>query len=166
MSKSPSIIGIDASLRSTGWYAGAERYGLIQTTTREIAPLVTIRDSLARVLDKVQPDAAVIESNFFGVNLKTTQALSEVAGIMKELLQERNVVIITATAPQTRKSLREYLQLDAVVDKRRVFDEFCERHLGEWNFTKGGSDIADSWALYVHGFLNHVKKGKCNATII
>jgi len=154
MSKSPpSIIGIDASLRSSGWYAGRERFGVIKTSSSDLAPLVIIRDSLARVLDRAQPEIAVIENTFFASNAKTLKTLAEVSGVIKELLAERHLNVYTPTVMQARAALG----IPGRATKERVYQEWEALHPGDWSF-KTANDISDSWALWSWGMKQFVKK--------
>ena len=75
------ILGLDPGLANTGWGIVEERrgdcrcraYGCIHTTTdQELAPrLRHIVDELAEVARRYHPDAAAIESIFFGANTRS-----------------------------------------------------------------------------------------------
>ena len=86
------IIGLDVSLRSTG-YGVIERrtgrlmaveFGLIRNTLKlaHSACLLTLQRDLAAALERSKPDAAAVEGGFYFKNAKTAMILGEARGVV------------------------------------------------------------------------------------
>jgi len=133
----PTIIGIDASLRSTGWYAGPERYGLIQTSPRDLAPLVVIRDSLARVLDRVQPETAIIENTFAAANVKKEMGDTvDIKDDLYECVKGADALVISTDWAEFKSP--DFDRLAKILRGKVIFDGrnlYRRQALGEMGFT-------------------------------
>jgi crossover junction endodeoxyribonuclease RuvC len=97
------VLAVDPSLRSTGFAilekvngkARSIEYGLIKNRP-EIATsscLVAIRDRLAELIHKYEPDSAAIESTIFVQSYKTAIVLGAVRGAAIVAMAERGVPI-------------------------------------------------------------------------
>lgn len=98
------ILGIDAALRRTG-------YGIVEIqpngsqdvldcgviTTSKNEPLSQclrrLRGGIRQIIEKMDPDAAALESGFFHKNAKTAMALGAARGVALCILAEYNIPI-------------------------------------------------------------------------
>jgi crossover junction endodeoxyribonuclease RuvC len=86
------ILGIDGSLRCTGWgviegtrtAARAKAWGTIPmaATAPHSACLLAIRETLDGLIARERPDALSMEEGFFAKNARTAMILGEVRGVV------------------------------------------------------------------------------------
>lgn len=103
------ILGIDCGLSATGYAILRDGYvasnGIIKTDKdNNLASRInTIYLGIKEVVDREKPDLTVIESLFFGKNLKTLVSLAHVRGAI--LLATHNTRIYEVTPAEVKKTV-------------------------------------------------------------
>lgn len=117
---SARVIGIDASLSSTGYaytYNGKLITGCITThPLKGPHRLFYTRLQLGKILDLANPTLAVVEDYAMGARGNNMFHIGELGGVLKVLLWERGIDLITVP-PTTMKSV---IALDGRADKAKI----------------------------------------------
>jgi crossover junction endodeoxyribonuclease RuvC len=91
------ILGIDPSLRATGWVVVENRkvigWGVIRTKGNLVDSLAVIRDSLSRIVEELRPDKAVMEAIIYHRNPKVAILLGAVRGVILLTLKDTDVPV-------------------------------------------------------------------------
>ncbi len=89
-----TILGIDASLTSTGWALLVPgwplRHGAIQVNTRGAQRLEDIEGSVLSIIQYQRPDLVAIEGYAFGAENKAHQ-IGELGGVLRLALHKRDI---------------------------------------------------------------------------
>jgi crossover junction endodeoxyribonuclease RuvC len=126
------ILGLDPGIARTG-------FGVLDTSTpglfitcgclttpahTELAErLVTIGTDVQTLITQYRPDAAVVESVFFGKNAKTAMLTAQTRGVLLYVLQQAHIPITSLTPLQIKSRLTGYgaatkVQVQEIVTKR------------------------------------------------
>jgi len=88
------ILGIDASLNSTGYAVLKDgvliAYGKIVPKKKKLS---TIAITITEIIEKHKPDLVRMEDGFIGKNKKTALVLAKVRGIIEMLVESKNIPI-------------------------------------------------------------------------
>lgn len=143
------ILGLDVSVRSTGWFVAKRSCGVI-TPDPKLSfgeKLVFFRLELSKILDKYRPDLVVIESAYyrpgFG-SIQTLKSLVKFAGVAQELCAGKDIKTEIITATSARKNCCG--KQEAPFKKPEVFEYFKKKYGLDWSF-KEGNDVTDAMAL-------------------
>jgi Holliday junction resolvasome RuvABC endonuclease subunit len=151
------ILALDVSTKSTGWFITKRSCGIIAPDP-ELSfseRLVFFRREVLRLLEKYQPDVAVIEDTYlrFG-NVQTLKQLARFSGVAMEVCASQGAKVDTITATQARKyccgehkgEFKKPQVFDYMV-KSKGFDSVCERlYRSPCNFSRD-NDLTDAAAL-------------------
>lgn len=135
-------LSLDVSAASTGWCILSEdiyEYGIITTSPKQNRSerLLTFRDEMLILIDKVEPDNIVLEDVFSGLNVKTLKILAEWAGVTKEVCQYTCGIDPYVISTNTVKA---YFK---VKKKEGMFDFIVDLLEQNWTFKKD-NDIVDA----------------------
>ncbi len=102
------VLGIDPSLRATGWIVVEGRevkgWGVIRTKGELAESLSVIRDSLLRIVEEFQPERAVMEAIIYHRNPKVAILLGAVRGVILITLREAGVNLIEVSPSRLKLS--------------------------------------------------------------
>ena len=120
--KTQVILGIDPGIADTGFGVIAETagelslldYGSIKTSAQDglAKRLKEMQKGLAQIIDKYQPDAAVVEQLFFCTNVKTALIVGQARGVILLTLAQAGINILELTPLQVKQGLTGYGQAD------------------------------------------------------
>ena len=156
-----TILGLDVSSRSTGWavlkngrfYKNEDNYGKILLEKQELGVrLYNFRQKLKELLEKVNPDAVIIEDVFSGPSPGTSKLLARFSGVAVELCYEiLKAEPTVALATTVRKKLN-------VKGKEEAFNFIKKRYKLDWDFKKM-NDVSDALllALYQYKLVKELK---------
>ncbi|MBI2310030.1 crossover junction endodeoxyribonuclease RuvC [Candidatus Collierbacteria bacterium] len=124
------ILGIDPGFARMGWgvisKTGAKfsliDYGCLETPVKTSLSnrLEKIFDGLSKVLKKIKPDLAGIETLFFNTNAKTAVSVGEVRGVILLALKKYGVKVIDVTPLQVKQSVAGYGRAEKVQVQKMV----------------------------------------------
>ncbi len=102
------VLGIDPSLRATGWIVVEGRevkgWGVIRTKGELAESLSVIRDSLLRIVEEFQPERAVMEAIIYHRNPKVAILLGAVRGVILITLRDAGVNLIEVSPSRLKLS--------------------------------------------------------------
>lgn len=102
------VLGIDPSLRATGWIVVEDRkvkgWGVVRTRGELAESLVTIRDALLKVVNKFKPETAVMEAIIYHRNPKVAILLGAVRGVILVTLKDAGVDLIEVSPSRLKLS--------------------------------------------------------------
>lgn len=120
--KPTTIIGIDPGIADTGYGVIKEEngkllvleYGSIRTPAKTALPerLNALRKKLSALLEKYNPELAVVEQLFFCTNVKTALTVGQARGVIIVSLAEQKIKIIELTPLQVKQGLTGYGKAD------------------------------------------------------
>jgi len=120
------VLGIDASLRSTGYGIVESRSGRLAAGERGIvrnagslahsACLLRIRREIVAVLARARPDVAALEGGFHFRNARTALVLGEVRGVVIAACAEAGVAVYEYAPRHIKQSLTGF----GAADKSQV----------------------------------------------
>lgn len=109
------VLGIDASLRSTGVGVvqadgnklSAVYYGTIKTGAKEPRSvcLANLGGGIGEVIGETDPDVAVIEGTFYAKNVKTSMILGEARGAMISVCVLRGLPVYEYSPRKVKQAL-------------------------------------------------------------
>ena len=124
------ILGIDPGFARMGWgvisKTGAKfsliDYGCLETPVKTSLSnrLEKIFDGLSKVLKKIKPDLAGIETLFFNTNAKTAVSVGEARGVILLALKKYGVKVIDVTPLQVKQSVAGYGRAEKVQVQKMV----------------------------------------------
>lgn len=123
MVKAPRlIIGIDPGIADTGFGLIKDdcgrlemlAYGSIKTSKTDplTKRLIDLQRQLKTIIDKYQPELAVIEQLFFCTNAKTAIVVGQARGVALLTLAQADIKIIELTPLQVKQGLTGYGKAD------------------------------------------------------
>lgn len=84
-------------------------YGVIKTAEKDDSlRLLSIKNSLEKILSKVKPDLIVLEKLFFFKNRKTAIRVSETRGAMILVIAEKRIPLAEIAPLELKKALTNY----------------------------------------------------------
>lgn len=127
-----TILGLDPGIARTGFGAitvnGTPRFlrcGLLTTPAGEATEdrLLTLGQDLAVLIAELKPALAVVESIFFGANIKTAVLTAQTSGVLLYVLRQHHIPTRSLTPLQIKSRLTGYgaadkHQVQTVVTKR------------------------------------------------
>lgn len=153
--KPTTIIGIDPGIADTGYGVIKEEngkllvleYGSIKTPAKTGLPerLNALRKKLSVLLEKYNPDLAVVEQLFFCTNVKTALTVGQARGVIIVSLAEQKIKIIELTPLQVKQGLTGYGKAD-----KKQMQQMVKAVLGLKEIPKP-DDAADALAMAVCG---------------
>ncbi len=108
------ILGVDPGSRATGWALVSfeasvrlEGAGVLRPPASLPFPrrLLWLREALAEVIRKMQPDAAAVERVFAGVNPQSLITLGEARGVLLVTLAEAGVAAAEITPAEVKRAV-------------------------------------------------------------
>lgn len=154
------VLGVDPGLAITGFAVVAENennaipvsYGCIRTSPKEehYKRLLTIYEDLTEIINKYEPEVAVVEKLFFNKNVSTALKVGEARGVVLLAIAKANIPIYEYTPLQVKQSLVGYGRADKQQVQYMVKAEF---NLKE---TPSPDDVADACAIA----LTHIRSRK------
>ena len=125
------ILGIDPGTATTGFglIEANERGDLLYITCGHIATapdtpapqrLVTIKNSLLKLLKQYKPSVVVVEKLFFTTNITTAISVAEARGVVLATMAEHNLEILEYTPLQVKQGLTGYGKADKQQVQRMV----------------------------------------------
>ena len=143
-----SVMGLDVSTKSTGWFISKRAMGLITIDPAASLEdkLCYFRDELVKLLEKYRPEIVVIEDTYLRFhNPLTLKQLARFSGVAIEACARSGAKVKLITATQARKNCCGKQGKD--FKKPEVFKYFTEKYeLTSWKFDEH-NDISDAWAL-------------------
>jgi crossover junction endodeoxyribonuclease RuvC len=122
------ILGIDPGIGRTGWgvvsatggKAQVIDYGCIETPKEHTVEqrILTLYDSLTKIISAHQPEALAIESLFFGRNVTTAIAVGQARGVVLLTAAQNNLPVTSYTPQQVKIGITGY----GKADKKQVGD--------------------------------------------
>ena len=116
------ILGIDPGIADTGFGVIEENrgqlklvaYGSIKTNKKDELSirLLELHQQLAKIIDKYQPELAVVEQLFFCTNVKTALIVGQARGTILLTLAQSKTKIAELTPLQVKQGLTGYGQAD------------------------------------------------------
>ena len=150
-----TIIGIDPGIADTGYGVIREEngklfvleYGSIKTPAKTELPerLSALRKKLSVLLEKYNPDLAVVEQLFFCTNVKTALTVGQARRVIIVSLAEQKIKIIELTPLQVKQGLTGYGKAD-----KKQMQQMVKAVLGLKEIPKP-DDAADALAMAVCG---------------
>ena len=119
------ILGLDPGIARTGFGVIAHKHqplflqcGCLTTKPGIDTPdrLRTIGEDLITVIEKFNPDRAVVETVFFGNNAKTAMLTAETRGVLLYILRSRHISVHSLTPLQIKSRLTGY----GAADKHQI----------------------------------------------
>lgn len=91
------VLGLDPSLRATGWVVVKDRevlgWGVIRTRGELGGSLVVIRDTLRGIVEEMKPERAVMEAIIYHRNPKVAILLGAVRGVILLTLHDMGIPV-------------------------------------------------------------------------
>lgn len=144
-----SVMGLDVSTKSTGWFISKRSLGLItpEASASLEDKLCYFRDELVKLLDRYKPEVVVIEDTYLRFqNPHTLKQLARFSGVAIEACARSGAKVELITATQARKNCCGKQGKD--FKKPEVFKYFKEKYdLTSWEFDTH-NDISDAAALH------------------
>lgn len=116
------ILGIDPGIADTGFGVIGEScgqlkllaYGSIKTDKKNELSLrlLELQQQLARIIDKYQPELAVVEQLFFCTNVKTALIVGQARGAILLTLAQSKTKFVELTPLQVKQGLTGYGKAD------------------------------------------------------
>ncbi len=106
------VLGLDPSLRATGWIVVEKGevlgWGVIRTRGELTDSLAVIRDTLREVLSRLQPDKAVMEAIIYHRNPKVAILLGAVRGVILLTLRDMGIPVEEVSPSRLKMSSTRY----------------------------------------------------------
>ena len=153
--KEKIILGLDPGIADTGYGVISEvngvltvlTYGSIKTPKSEELSrrLSSLHQQLLKLIEKYQPQTAVVEQLFFCTNIKTAMTVGQARGVILLSLTNKGITIIEPTPLQVKQGITGY----GKADKRQV-QQMLKNILKLKNIPQP-DDAADALAMAVYG---------------
>lgn len=153
--KEKIILGIDPGIADTGYGLISEQtnflkvlcYGSIKTPKTDSLPqrLLFLNNELLKIINKYQPDIAVVEQLFFCSNAKTAMIVGQARGVILLNLVNKKIPILEPTPLQVKQGLTGY----GKADKKQVQEMI--KNILKLKSIPRPDDAADALAMAIYG---------------